>query len=134
VIYALDGNAMIAFLRGEPGANGVRLLLRDANNVCYAHAINLCEVYYDFARAADAATARAAIQDLIAHGVVPREDLDAVFWQLAGDHKAIHRRVSLADCLCIALAQRTLGTLITSDHHEFDPLVPLGLCPILFIR
>jgi hypothetical protein len=26
------------------------------------------------------------------------------------------------------------GEVITADHREFDPLVPLGLCPIRFIR
>jgi hypothetical protein len=26
------------------------------------------------------------------------------------------------------------GDLVTSDHHEMDPILPLGLCPVLFIR
>jgi predicted nucleic acid-binding protein len=134
VTYTLDSSAMIAFLRDEPGADVVRLLLRDPDNRCYAHALNLCEVYYDFARRADGATARAAVQDLLTHGVVPREDLDAAFWQRAGNHKALLRRISPADCLCLALAERVNGELVTSDHHEFDPLVPLGLCAIQFIR
>ena len=120
--------------RPVPGADVVRLLLQDPGNTCFAHAINLCELYYDFVRAANVAAAAAAIQDLIDVGVVPREDLDAAFWQQAGYHKALHRRVSLANCLCIALAQRINGTLVTTDHHEFDAIAPLGLCPILFIR
>lgn len=43
-------------------------------------------------------------------------------------------KISLADCFAPALAIRTGGTLVTSDHHEFDAIVPLGLCPTLFIR
>jgi predicted nucleic acid-binding protein len=43
-------------------------------------------------------------------------------------------RISLADCFALALAERVGGTLVTSDHHEFDPIVPLAICPILFIR
>ena len=81
MIYVLDGNAMIAFLRGEPGADVVRLLLRDGANTCFAHAINLCEVYYDFHRAAGGQAATAAIQDLINAGFIAREDLDSAFWQ-----------------------------------------------------
>ena len=50
----LDACAMIAFLRGEPGADVVRAILHNPSDACYAHAINLCEVYYDFVRAADA--------------------------------------------------------------------------------
>jgi predicted nucleic acid-binding protein len=43
-------------------------------------------------------------------------------------------RISLADCFCIVLAQELSGEVVTSDHHEFDPLVPLNLVPITFIR
>jgi predicted nucleic acid-binding protein len=42
-------------------------------------------------------------------------------------------KLSLADCFALALAVRTGGTLVTSDH-EFDPVAALGLCPVLFIR
>ena len=48
MIYILDACAMIAFLRGEAGAEVVAEILRDPGDQCFAHAINLCEVYYDF--------------------------------------------------------------------------------------
>jgi uncharacterized protein with PIN domain len=51
MIYALDASAMVAYLRSEPGADLVRQILRDTTHTCYAHAVNLCEVYYGFARA-----------------------------------------------------------------------------------
>lgn len=56
------------------------------------------------------------------------------FWQDAGRLKAQLMRVSLADCYCLALARRTGGDVPTADHHEFDALVPRGICPIRFIR
>jgi predicted nucleic acid-binding protein len=65
--------------------------------------------------------------------VVERNDIDSLFWRSVGQLKA-SGRISLADCFCIALAQRVAGEVVTSDHHEFDPLVPRGLCPIRFIR
>lgn len=43
-------------------------------------------------------------------------------------------RISIADCFCIALTQRLNGEVVTCDHHEFDAIVPLNLCPIQFIR
>ena len=55
------------------------------------------------------------------------------FWQRVGGLKA-RGRISLADCFCIVLAQELSGEVVTSDHHEFDPLVPLGIVPIRFIR
>jgi PIN domain nuclease of toxin-antitoxin system len=125
---------MIALLRRETGWEVVRDLLVDPGNTCLAHAVNLCEVFYDFHRGGGAAVAQSVIQDLAAIGILTRRDMGLAFWQEAGRFKADYRRVSLADCFCIALARRVSGALITSDHREFDPLVPLGLCPIRFIR
>jgi predicted nucleic acid-binding protein len=124
---------MIAYVNGEPGADVVRQLLRDTSNTCYAHAVNLCEVYYGFARPLGEPAAQQLIQDLYAVRVIPREDLDQPFWRDAG-HLKVVARVSLADCFGMALARREGCELVTSDHHELDPLVPLGLCQILFIR
>jgi predicted nucleic acid-binding protein len=130
----LDSNAMIAYLRDEAGADVVEGLLLDPGNSCYAHAINLCEVYYDAVRIGGDADAQAALQTLANLRIIFREDIDAAFWQDAGRLKADHRRVALADCFCMALARRLNAELVTSDHREFDPLVALGLCQIHFIR
>lgn len=134
MICALDGSALLAFLRDEPGAAVVESLLLDAGNTCYAHAVNLCEGFYDYHRAGSEAAAQDALARLAAASVLPRADMDTAFWQQVGRLKAQHRPISIADCFCIALAQRLSGEAVTSDHREFDPLVPLGLCPIRFIR
>jgi predicted nucleic acid-binding protein len=128
-----DASAMIAYVRDEPGAEVVRQLLRDTANTCYAHAVNLCEVYYGFARALGEADALNLIQGLYAVRIVAREDMDQPFWQDVG-HLKTRTRTSLADCFGIALARRLGGDLVTSDHHEMDPILPLGLCSVRFIR
>jgi len=130
----LDACAMIAFLRGENGANVVAQVLRDPADTCFAHSVNLCEVYYDFVRGADERTARAAINDLLSVGVRPRRDMNKAFWQRVGNLKGTIRRISLADCFAIALSERLSGDVVTSDHHEFDPLVAAGVCRVRFIR
>lgn len=38
--YVLDACAMLAFLRGEEGADKIETLLLDNNNRCMAHAVN----------------------------------------------------------------------------------------------
>lgn len=124
---------MLAYLKAEPGGALVDTFLRDPSSQCYAHVINLCEVYYDVLRRSDEKTARAAIEDLYADGVEERKDLSRKFWHRVGQLKA-RGRISLADCFCIALAQELSGEVVTSDHKEFDPLAPLGICPIRFIR
>lgn len=132
-IHVLDASAMIAYLSGEPGAQAVDMLLNDPEAVCYAHALNLCEVFYEAIRRTDVRRARQTILDLRAAGVIERRDISRPFWQRVGSHKA-RGRISLPDCFCIALAQVLAGEVVTSDHHEFDPLVPLAIVPINFIR
>jgi predicted nucleic acid-binding protein len=125
---------MIAYLRGEAGADVVSAVLLDSAHECIAHALNLCKVYYDFYRASGEAVAREAIEDLLTIGVRPNDELSIEFWQAAGALKATHRRVSLADCFAVTLAQKLGGPVLTSDHHEFDPLATQGVCVFAFIR
>jgi PIN domain nuclease of toxin-antitoxin system len=130
----LDGTALIAFLRREPGSQVVTSFLLDPATICSAHAVNLCEAYYDFRRAEGEAPAQAALATLAGLQLAFREDMDRSFWEDVGRIKADHRPIALADCFAIALARRMSAELLTSDHREFDPLVPLGLCRIRFIR
>lgn len=131
--YVLDACAMIAYLNGEPGAQVVDGLLRNKERECYAHSINLCEVYYDALRAADEATAEQAVTDLLAAGVIERDELDPVLWRAAGKIKS-RGRISIADAFCAALAQRLGGEAVTSDRREFEPLAAAGVCNVMFIR
>jgi predicted nucleic acid-binding protein len=134
MIYVLDACAMIALLLQEPGEEVVWTHLLEHDATCFAHSLNLCEVFYDFYRDSGEAAANGAMEDLRWLGVIERRDLDEAFWREAGTLKGTHRRVSLADCHAIALTKRVDGTLLTSDHHEFDALATLGICPIRFIR
>lgn len=130
----MDANALLASTRAEPGGHVAEGLPADPNADCIVHSVNLCEVFYDGLRRSDLPTAQQAIADLFALGLTERPDMDMAFWQSVGQLKVNPGRISLADCFALALAIRTGGTLVTSDHHEFDAIVPLGLCPILFIR
>lgn len=132
-VVVLDASAMIAFLRGEPGAEIVAEHLLHPNARCLAHSLNLCEVFYDFYRSGGANEASSAIADLVRIGVVEDSTVTGA-WQRAGALKAVYRRVSLADCFAIELVRRTGGSLLTADHHEFDALMEQNLCSITFIR
>ncbi|MDQ2731918.1 MAG: PIN domain-containing protein [Armatimonadota bacterium] len=132
-VHVLDASAMVAYLRCEPGSTVVRDLLAEPTALCYAHSINLCEVYYQSVRQSNPTTAAATIASLYADSVIERRDISRRFWQRVGQHKS-RGRISLADCFCISLAQELAGEVVTSDHGEFDPLVPLNIVPINFIR
>ncbi len=133
MIYVMDSTAMIAVLNGEPGAQVVKNFMLDVNSTCLAHAINLCEVYYQAFRESGEPAAEMALSKLSGSGVRVREDFDSAFWKSAGKIKGSHR-LSLADAFAIALTLRVGGELVTSDHHELDPLAAAGVCPIIFFR
>jgi predicted nucleic acid-binding protein len=131
--YVLDACAMIAYLQGEPGAPVVDGMLKEAERQCFAHSINLCEVYYDTLRASDEATADQAIADLYVAGVIERNEMDPALWREVGKIKS-RGRISIADAFCAALAQRVGGAVVTSDRREFEPLEKAGVCSVSFIR
>ncbi|HEW91739.1 MAG: type II toxin-antitoxin system VapC family toxin [Candidatus Parabeggiatoa sp. nov. 3] len=132
-MHVFDANALIAWLRNEPGADEVRKLLL-TSPICMAHAINYCEVFYDMIRVEGEEAAQKAMDDLQEVGVTYRDDMNITLCQTAGHIKAVFKRVSLADCFAMALAKQEGATLVTSDHHEFDPLVDKGICKIQFFR
>lgn len=134
MICVLDACAMIALLRGEPGDDVVWRYVSDNRVLSLAHSINLCEVYYDFWRVGGESAAVGAINDLKALGVIERNDFDQAFWQEAGKYKATLKRVSLADCFAITLTNRVGGALLSSDHHELDPIAAQGICQVIFFR
>lgn len=125
---------MIAFLRDEFGAGFVADSLLDTESQCYAHAINLCEVFYDFHRASGQREAADAIADLARIGVIEDASLATAVWQSVGVLKANLRRVSLADCFAVELTMRLRGTLVTADRHELKRIADENLCPVLSIR
>ena len=133
----LDAGPMIALAAGEEGAEIVQSAIDAAalgETTIYAHAANLLEVFYHYHRLSDKETARAVLESLAADGVQRREDLDEAFCEDAGELKSQWRRVSLADCCGVALAQRLSAAFYTTDRHELEPLDVAGVAEIVFIR
>lgn len=128
-----DSCAIIALLEDEHGAEAVESVLRESNRRLI-HSINACEVYYDMLRR-NARTKAYSLEEMLARVDIEVFDtLPSSLWRAAGDLKADRKRVSLADCVAIALTVQEGGTLITSDHRDLDPIAASGLCPIQFIR
>ncbi len=134
MIYVMDASALIALIKDEPGADVVDGILDNDTNTCFAHAVNLCEAYYDFVRTSSVNRADQLIAGLMRSGLMVRNDMDSAFWQQAGLHKAYVKRVSLADCFCMALADRLNAEVVTADRHEFEAVRNQGLCRVSFIR
>lgn len=130
----LDASALLAYLRGESGADTVRRLLVDSTQDCVVHAINLCEVYYNTIRTSDESHAASALEDLKRLGLIVRDDFDEAFWVTVGRNKAPNRSVPLADFCAAELANRIGAEVITADHNDFGPIKEQGICRVTFIR
>jgi len=136
-VIVLDAGAMIAWLKDETGGAAVSARIDEADATgtpVYAHALNLCEVFYDYSRAHDVSTARAVLGDLAEAGVQTRADMDAAFCEDAAQLKADWRRISLADCFGVALARRLGAEFLTTDRHELTALEAAVVARITFIR
>ena len=124
VKYILDACALIAFLNEETGGSTVRKLLKDAvdNNIeILMNRLNLYEVYYGFYKAEGSERANSM------YGIVSRLQIrlidgisDSVL-QEAARFKSLYR-MSLADSIALGEASVRSALLVTSDHHEFDPV------------
>ena len=129
----LDACAIIAYLRDEPGAEVVEEAL--LNEKCFAHALNLCEVYKDcLFRGEATATADGLLDDLAGVGVIAREDMDAALWKHVAVLKEQIRKIPYADCFALAMTERLGGILYSSDHNDLDRVDAAGGHSIRFIR
>ncbi|MBB4636633.1 PIN domain-containing protein [Longimicrobium terrae] len=128
-----DSSALIAYLAQEPGGATAENLLKDSRHTCIAHAVNIVEVYYDMLRRGGPPHAQWAMLSLRILGLKHDPRLNQKFVRQVATLKSA-RKVSLADCFCIALTVSVNGELVTSDHHELDRVAADGVCSIRFIR
>ena len=92
---------MIAYLQGEAGGDVVESILK--NDVCYAHSINLCEVYYQLLH--DPPPQRP--DGIWTSFSMPGSSSVPTWGERFGKPSALIKpgAASLADCFCLALAQ-----------------------------
>ncbi len=131
--YLLDACALIALLNDEPGAEKVESLLY-GDTLVLMSAVNVLEVAYDAVRR----TSKASAAELLLN-LVQKSDI-TVLWSLnenellAASRWKARGRLSLADAIALGIAECRSLRLVSADHHEFDPLVAMGLVTIEWIR
>lgn len=97
------------------------------------HICNLGEVYYDFFRDDGLQAAKTAWAKTLALPFTLHHDTDEAFIQRVGVIK-VEERVSFADAFALALAERLSIPLVTTDHHEFDPIEEKGHFQFVWLR
>ncbi len=120
--YVLDASAVLNLLTGEPGADRVEQLLREADRLrtpLLVSVANWGEVFYLSWQRYGEQSAREALGDLsrLPLRVVPVDLTQAL---KAGELKALHK-IPYVDCLAAALAVLQQATLVTSDR-DFENL------------
>lgn len=131
--HCLDACAVIAYLRQESGAEVLKKIIEQPNTLLVMHVCNLGEVYYDFFREDGIEAAQTAWANTVALPLTLRRDTDDEFVQRVGVIK-VAERVSFADAFALALSERLHVPLVTTDHHEFDPLEQRGHFRFLWLR
>ena len=131
--HCLDACAVIAYLRQESGAEVLGKIIEQPNTLLAMHVCNLGEVYYDFFREDGIEDAQTAWANTVALPLTLRRDADDDFVQRVGVIK-VNEKVSFADAFALALSERLHVPLVTTDHHEFDPIEQKGHFQFLWLR
>lgn len=131
--YIIDACALIAYLREEKGSESFSQLLKDRKNRFFMHSINIGEVYYDSLRISGEEKARELFDDIAKLPINLIWTLDIPFIHLVGKYKTSYK-ISYADSFVLALAEREGGIVVSTDHHEFDPIEDAGVLGFSWLR
>jgi len=134
--YVLDACSVIAYLVKEEGSDVIETLINDAiekEAELLMHMINFFEVFYDTWKSQGEATAMIVFELFKKLPVTLIESIsDEVLTEAARLKNGYH--ISVADSFALATAKIHGATLVTSDHHEFDPVEKSGENTFLWIR
>jgi predicted nucleic acid-binding protein len=135
-IYVLDACALIAFLNNESGKDVVKDILLstlDNDTSVMINVINLLEVYYDIYRRCGEEAAIDFLGTIGETPVIINQKISADVFKMAGRLKAVYK-ISIADSIALAETAISGGSLLTSDHHEFEVVEKFEKISIRWIR
>ena len=134
--YVLDACSVIAYLTKEEGADAIEKLIHEAidgDSELLMHKLNFYEVYYDTLRSQGKETAEIVFDTFKKLPVTIIESISDELMVEAARIKTGHS-ISVADSFALATARLHGATLVTSDHHEFNPVEDAGEIAFLWIR
>ncbi len=130
--HVADACAVIAYLKGEAGHDRFAEILQDERNVAAIHAVNLCEVYYNYLRSDGVEVAEQALEST-AKVLAIVEKADQGFLKRVARWKVEHK-LGLADAFAAATAEEYASRLVTCDHNDFGAIEETGELQIEWIR
>jgi ribonuclease VapC len=124
----LDASAVLAFLQGEPGQEAVLQALQTQR--CLVSAANEAEI---ISKSIDRGLPPAAIAAILLELSYTAVDVTVADGQQAGQLRSLTKSasLSLADRLCLALAQRLKARVLTADRAWLLVAEALGVEVVL---
>jgi predicted nucleic acid-binding protein len=134
-VFVLDSSALLAFLYGEPGHEGVAELLAAAGDrtALRLHRIHLGEVYYLFYRKGGETLAEEMLADVRQLPIILEDRVSPALMREAGRLKASYR-LSYADAFAAGLARVRHGMLVSADRREFEPVEAAREVSVSWVR
>jgi predicted nucleic acid-binding protein len=108
----------------EQGAGNIRNLFQksvDHQALLLMNKLNFLEVYYKIYKAYGKASANDLADTMKQMPILIKDTLDDAVLREAGRLKANYK-LSIADSIAVAETIINNGTLVTSDHHEIEPV------------
>lgn len=129
--YVLDACALIAFFRDEPGSGNMEGILAEPGAELHIHAVNLLEIHYKMASYGGELSAQEFLDDMTILNIQVHETLGGDMRERASCFKTRYPFLSLADSVCVALADLIGAAVVTSDR----PFANIEPKPVIrFIR
>jgi predicted nucleic acid-binding protein len=123
-LFVLDACALLAVLAMEKGADNIRKLFQktvDNEAVLMMNKFNFLEVYYRIYRLYGKVEAIKLNETMKQMPIKIIDTLTDDVLKEAGRLK-VEYSISIADSIAIAEAIINKGSLVTSDHHEIEPV------------
>jgi predicted nucleic acid-binding protein len=110
----LDSYALLAYLKGEPGSQAIRIALDETGNRVLMNDINIGEVYYILARERGNDRADHFLNSILPSLPIEIVSNDTEMVIQAARIKARHT-IAYADCFAVATALRESAAVLTGD-------------------
>jgi predicted nucleic acid-binding protein len=120
----------------EQGAGNIRNLFQktvDHQALLLMNKFNFLEVYYKIYRAYGKASANDLATTMKQMPILLKDTLDDAVLKEAGRIKVSYK-LSIADSIAVAETIINHGTLVTSDHHEIEPVEKHEKISVLWFR